>query len=50
LALEITVMDGMLPLMGRRLQVIGEMRRLGRNELLVVLSDGSKTLIPAAWD
>jgi uncharacterized protein DUF5372 len=37
------------PLMGRRLQVIGEMRRLGRNELLVVLPDGSKTLIPAAW-
>ena len=37
------------PLMGRRLQVIGGMRRLGRNELLVVLPDGSKTLIPAAW-
>jgi len=37
------------PLMGRRLQVIGAMRRLGRNELLVVLPDGSKTLIPAAW-
>jgi hypothetical protein len=37
------------PLVGRRLQVIGAMRRLGRNELLVVLPDGSKTLIPAAW-
>lgn len=37
------------PLMGRRLQVIGAMRRLGRDELLVVLPDGSKTLIPAAW-
>jgi hypothetical protein len=34
---------------GRRLQVIGAMRRLGRDELLVVLPDGSKTLIPAAW-
>jgi hypothetical protein len=25
------------------------MRRLGRDELLVVLPDGSKTLIPAVW-
>lgn len=37
------------PLAGRRLQVIGAMRRLGRDELLVVLPDGSKTLIPAVW-
>lgn len=37
------------PLEGRRLQVIGAMRRLGRDELLVVLPDGSKTLMPAAW-
>lgn len=37
------------PLAGRRLQVIGAMCRLGRDELLVVLPDGSKTLIPAAW-
>lgn len=37
------------PLAGRRLQVIGAMRKRGRNELLVVLPDGSKTLIPAAW-
>jgi len=37
------------PLVGRRLQVVGAMRRLGRDELLVVLPDGSKTLIPAAW-
>ena len=37
------------PLEGRRLQVIGAMRRLGRDELLVVLPDGSKTLLPAAW-
>jgi hypothetical protein len=37
------------PLAGRWLQVIGAMRRLGRDELLVVLPDGSKTLIPAAW-
>ena len=37
------------PLAGRRLQVIGAMRKLGRDELLVVLPDGSKTLLPAAW-
>ena len=37
------------PLAGRRLQVIGAMRRLGRDELLVVLPDGSKTLMPAVW-
>ena len=37
------------PLEGRRLQVIGAMRRLGRDELLVVLPDGSKTLMPAGW-
>ena len=37
------------PLEGRRLQVIGAMRRLGRDELLIVLPDGSKTLMRAAW-
>lgn len=29
--------------------MLGQMRRHGRVELLVVLPDGSKTLIPAAW-
>ena len=34
---------------GRRLQVLGSMRRHGAAELLVVLPDGSKRLIPATW-
>lgn len=46
---EVTVTRPRHPLAGRRLQVIGAMRRLGRDELLVVLPDGSKTLIPAVW-
>ena len=37
------------PLEGRTLRVLGGMRRHGRLELLVVLPDGSKRLIPAAW-
>jgi hypothetical protein len=37
------------PLAARRLGVIGAMRRLGRDELLVVLPDGSKTLMPVVW-
>ena len=37
------------PFAGQRLEVIGAMRKLGREELLVVLPDGSKTLMPAAW-
>jgi hypothetical protein len=31
------------------LEVLGAMRKQGRDELLVVLPDGSKTLMPAAW-
>jgi hypothetical protein len=31
------------------LDVLGRMRRHGRVELLLVLPDGSKSLIPAAW-
>jgi hypothetical protein len=31
------------------LEVLGAMRKLGCVELLVVLPDGSKTLMPAAW-
>lgn len=46
---EVTVTRPRHPLAGRRLQVIGAMRRSGRDELLVVLPDGSKTLIPAVW-
>jgi hypothetical protein len=37
------------PLEGKSLQVLGRMRRHGRLELLVVLPDGSKRLIPQAW-
>jgi hypothetical protein len=37
------------PLDGRELRVLGGMRRHGRLELLLVLPDGSKSLVPAAW-
>jgi Family of unknown function (DUF5372) len=37
------------PLEGLELRVLGGMRRHGRLELLLVLPDGSKSLVPAAW-
>ncbi|MBV9206230.1 MAG: hypothetical protein JO037_12730 [Actinobacteria bacterium] len=37
------------PFDGQLLPVLGRMRRHGEVELLVVLPDGSKRLIPAAW-
>jgi len=37
------------PLEGRELRVLGGMRRHGRLELLLVLPDGSKSLVPVAW-
>ncbi len=37
------------PLEGRPLPVLGSMLRHGVCELLVVLPDGSKRLVPAAW-
>jgi hypothetical protein len=37
------------PLEGRSLRELGRMRRHGRLELLLVLPDGSKSLVPAAW-
>ena len=37
------------PLEGRSLPVLGRMRRHGQLELLLVLPDGSKRLIPQAW-
>lgn len=37
------------PLEGRTLRMLGRMRRHGRVELLLVLPDGSKSLIPADW-
>lgn len=36
------------PLEGQRVQVLGQMRRHGQAELLVVLPDGSKRMIPQA--
>jgi hypothetical protein len=37
------------PLQGQSLPVLGRQRRHGRLDLLVVLPDGSKTLLPADW-
>ncbi len=37
------------PLEGCSLAVIGWMRRRGALELLLVLPDGSRVLVPAAW-
>lgn len=37
------------PLHGQALREVGRMRRHGLLELLLVLPDGSKSLIPAAW-
>ena len=37
------------PFEGRVLPVLGGMRRRGVLELLVVLPDGSKALMPAGW-
>lgn len=46
---QVTVTRPQHPLAGLRLEVIGSMRELGREELLVVLPDGSKTLMPSDW-
>jgi hypothetical protein len=37
------------PLEGRSLALIGWTRRRGALELLLVLADGSRVLVPAAW-
>jgi hypothetical protein len=37
------------PLDGQRVQVLGRLRRHGQAELLVVLPDGSKRMIPRTW-
>jgi hypothetical protein len=37
------------PLDGQRVRVLGRLRRHGEVELLVVLPDGSKRMIPQAW-
>jgi hypothetical protein len=37
------------PLDGQRVRVLGRLRRHGEVEVLVVLPDGSKRMIPQAW-
>ena len=49
MATAVTLTRRRHPFEGRSLQVLGSMRRHGAVELLVVLPDGSKRLIPAAW-
>jgi hypothetical protein len=45
----VTIIRDRDPLHGQRLRVLGRMRRGSGVELLVVLPDGSKRLVPAAW-
>ena len=45
----VTVTRPRHPLEGRELRVLGGMRRHGQPELLLVLPDGAKRLVPAAW-
>jgi Family of unknown function (DUF5372) len=49
LSATVTIVRERDPLQGQRLRVLGRMRRGSGVELLVVLSDGSKRLVPAAW-
>ena len=46
---EVTVVRKRHPFCGRSLVVFGWMRRQGRLDLILVLPDGSRSLIPAAW-
>src|SRR5664279_2627459 len=46
---SVTVRRDRHPLQGCELRVLGRMRRHGAAELLVVLPDGSKTLLPAVF-
>lgn len=45
----VTVIRRRDPLEGQRLRVLGRLRRHGGMELLVILPDGSKRMIPRAW-
>ena len=45
----VTVTRRLHPLEGQMLRVLGKMHRHGEEELLLVLGDGSKSLIPSAW-
>lgn len=46
---SVTITRSRHPFEGQRLVQLGQMRRHGRLELLLVLPDGSKRLIPAEW-
>jgi len=46
---QVTVTRHRDALEGQELKVLGSLRRHGGVELLVVLPDGSKRMIPAAW-
>lgn len=37
------------PLEGQRLEIFREVRRGGKDQLLVILPDGTRSLIPASW-
>jgi Family of unknown function (DUF5372) len=45
----VTITRARHPFEGESLPVLGGMRRHGALELLLVLPDGSKSLVPAAW-
>src|SRR5262249_11543357 len=45
----VTVVRARHPLEGQALPLLGWMRRHGKLDLVLVLPDGSRTLIPAAW-
>jgi len=45
----VTITRSRHPFEGRSLPVLGGVRRHGAVELLLVLPDGSKSLVPAAW-
>ena len=48
-AVTVRIVRSRHPLQGHCLTVLGRVCRHGRLELLLVLPDGSKTLVPAAW-
>jgi len=49
LPVMVTITRPRHPLEGKRLRMLGSLHRHGRLELLLVLPDGSKSLVPAAW-
>jgi hypothetical protein len=46
---QVTIIRRKDPLEGLRVRVLGRLRRHGAAELLVVLPDGSKRMIPQTW-